>query len=308
MKTSDLVSIVIPCYNQAHFVIDAIESVFAQTHRYFEIIVIDDGSLDNIADVVGKYSDVRYFRREHSGVSAARNTGLRMGSGDYFVFLDSDDRLLPHALTTALDVFRASPSCAFVSGHIRLIAADGSDLSTPEIICIERDHYSTLLKYNYIWTPSSVMFRRSVLENMGGFNSSFSAGADWDLYLRISKIHPVLCHHQVIAEYRIHENSMNSNPALMMRDSLKALGSQRRWVRNSREHREALKTGLRGVQSYYRRSLMDEIRRLSRRGEWKRAFWSLAIFVKCDPLGFVRMLTSKPQQISNVQYEAIRTR
>src|ERR671914_179204 len=97
-----LVSVVIPCYNQAHFLGEAIESVLAQNYPHFEVVVIDDGSTDNTSEVASRYPGVRCIRQENQGLAGARNTGIRHSSGSYLVFLDSDDRLLPDALDTDL--------------------------------------------------------------------------------------------------------------------------------------------------------------------------------------------------------------
>ncbi|PYL19270.1 MAG: hypothetical protein DMF41_10205, partial [Verrucomicrobia bacterium] len=106
-----LVSVVIPCYDQAHFLSEAIESVLAQTYPHFELVVVDDGSNDNTAAVVNRYPGIRYFRQENQGLAAARNAGLRQTMGEYLVFLDSDDRLLPSALEAGLRCFRENPAC-----------------------------------------------------------------------------------------------------------------------------------------------------------------------------------------------------
>src|SRR3954462_6988719 len=87
-----LISIVIPSYNQAHFLREAIESVLAQSYPALEIIVVDDGSRDESATVAMRYPNVRCLRQPNMGVAAARNTGLRHSSGEYLVFLDQDDR------------------------------------------------------------------------------------------------------------------------------------------------------------------------------------------------------------------------
>ena len=125
-----LVSVVIPCYNQAHFLTEAIESVLAQTSRQFEIIVVDDGSTDNTAEVAARYPGIGYLRQDNQGLAAARNTGLRHSQGDYLVFLDADDRLLPAALESGLDYLSAHPACAFVWGHYLRFTSDGSVLPT----------------------------------------------------------------------------------------------------------------------------------------------------------------------------------
>src|SRR4051794_37688274 len=108
-----LVSVIIPCYNQAHYLGEAIESVINQTYPHFEIIVVDDGSTDNTSEVAGGFKEVRCIRQQNQGLSAARNTGLRESSGAFLVFLDSDDRLLPEAIETGLKYLLDRPECAF---------------------------------------------------------------------------------------------------------------------------------------------------------------------------------------------------
>src|SRR5262245_20604446 len=97
-RRQPLVSVIIPCYNHAHYLGEAIESVLAQTVQDFEIIVVDDGSTDSTADVAARYPRVRYVRQNNQGLSAARNTGIKHGLGRFLVFLDADDLLLPGAL------------------------------------------------------------------------------------------------------------------------------------------------------------------------------------------------------------------
>src|SRR5690349_15716190 len=95
---SVLVSIIIRCYNQGHFLGEAIDSALRQTYPHVEIIVIDDGSTDNTAEVVARYRGVRSIRQPNLGRCAAGNTGLGESRGEYLVFLDADDRLLPDAV------------------------------------------------------------------------------------------------------------------------------------------------------------------------------------------------------------------
>jgi len=104
-----LVSVVIPCYNQAHFLGEAIESVLAQSYPNFEIIVVDDGSTDDTSEVARRYPGVRLVRQENKGLSGARNAGLAHSEEEYVVFLDADDRLLPDALETVLEHLEAHP-------------------------------------------------------------------------------------------------------------------------------------------------------------------------------------------------------
>jgi glycosyltransferase involved in cell wall biosynthesis len=126
-RHANLVSVVIPCYNQAYFLGEAIESVLSQSYRQFEVVVVDDGSTDNTSEVASRYA--------RAGVrlnpSVARNRGLGVAKGKYVVFLDSDDKLLPQALEVGVRELKARPACAFVVGHQRLIRADASSLGSP---------------------------------------------------------------------------------------------------------------------------------------------------------------------------------
>src|SRR5829696_6795086 len=146
-----LVSVVIPCYNQAHFLGEAIESVLAQSYTDFELIVVDDGSEDNTPEVASGYEGVRLVRQE--------NRGLVEASGEYVVFLDSDDRLLAGALEVGVRELEAHPECAFVSGHYRAIDASGAQLAVPARHQVGTDPYLSLLRDNYIKTSASAIYR-----------------------------------------------------------------------------------------------------------------------------------------------------
>src|SRR5215217_1494790 len=97
MKKLPLISVIIPCYNQAKYLGEAIESVLGQTYRNFEIIVVDDGSTDDTVEVAGSYGEVECVEQENRGLAEARNAGVRASKGEYLVFLDADDRLLARA-------------------------------------------------------------------------------------------------------------------------------------------------------------------------------------------------------------------
>src|SRR5579872_2171738 len=101
-----LVSVVVVCYNQAHFLADAINSVLGQTYKNVEIIVVDDGSTDDTAATAQRFPGIRYIHQKNCGLSAARNTGLKASRGQYLVFLDGDDRLLPEAVSVGIETFR----------------------------------------------------------------------------------------------------------------------------------------------------------------------------------------------------------
>ena len=172
-----LISIVIPCYNQSHFLGEAIKSLLNQTYGNIEIIVVDDGSSDRTREVALGFSEVRYIRQKNQGLSGARNTGIGEGRGRYMIFLDADDRLLPSAIESGLNCFRKHEDCAFVFGTHTYIKSDGSSYQFTEIPKTELnlflaqlrregingDHYCALLHGNYIGMHASVMYRRDIL-------------------------------------------------------------------------------------------------------------------------------------------------
>jgi Glycosyl transferase family 2 len=248
---ADLVSIIIPCYNQAHFLHKAIESALTQTYPRREVLVVDDGSTDRTAQVAMTYPKVRYIRQENSGVSAARNTGLKQSRGEYLVFLNADDRLLPKALEIGVNALRQHPACAFASGYCRFIAADGSLLDERKPHDFSTEPYLELLRSNYIWCPGSVIYRRSTFDLVTGFNPSFGACEDYELYLRITRSCPVFCHNQFVVDYRFHGSNTSVDHSRMLREALQALDMQWDFVKGDSQRTEALMAGRRHWQDYY---------------------------------------------------------
>jgi glycosyltransferase involved in cell wall biosynthesis len=224
----DLVSVVIPCYNQAHYLGAAIESVLAQTYPHVEIVVVDDGSSDNTAAVAARYECVALVRQENEGLAAARNTGIRHSNGDYLVFLDADDCLLPHALEIGVERLDASPEAAFVAGLYSYIDHDGNPLPTPEQPAVTGDPYAAFLRVN-VAGMHTAMIRRGVFELVRGFDSSVDACADYDLYLRITSQFPAVFHREIVGLYRQH-------PATMTRDT-KAMRAQVEAVHRAQKRR-----------------------------------------------------------------------
>ena len=237
------VSVIIASYNQAHFLHEAIESVLAQTYAGRELIVVDDGSTDGTQEIAQRYPDLSYVYQENAGPSAARNAGVKRSRGEYLVFLDADDRLLPEALQIGVESLQQHPNCAFASGFCRLIVADGSLLSQPTQPRIESDFYLEMLRRNYIWCPGSVIYRRIAFQAVGGFNESLGRGEDYDLFLRITREHPIVCHDNFVADYRLHGASRSSNYSRMLEDILGILDAQGEFVRGSARHIEALESG-----------------------------------------------------------------
>jgi len=263
------VSVIIPCYRQAHFLGDALTSVAAQSVAATEVIVVDDGSPDNAAEVARRYAGVRTIIQRNAGLAGARNTGLLHSTGDYLVFLDSDDRLLPGALEAGLRSLTRRPECGFTYGRWRLIGSDGSPLPAEEQSLPEDCHYRALLHMCFIWTPAAVMYRRSAIAAAGGFNTAVNASADYDLYLRMTRTTPVHGHGNVVAEYRRHGANMTLNPAVILSSELAVLRAQWPYVRHDAELREAWRAGVCRARAHHGTRLISAVRSLASMGEWR---------------------------------------
>lgn len=281
-----IVSVVITCYNQARFLSEAIESVLAQTCRDFEIIVVDDGSQDDPAQVASLYQAVHFIRQENQGVSAARNAGLRTSGGQYLVFLDADDRLLPSALETGVRSHQSNPAAGFVFGQYRSIAFDGAPSHTPSQVRVDEDHYTALLCRNYIGLPGMVMHRRDVLESIGGWDRTADHAGDWELHLRIARKYPVFCHHQPVVEYRQHAANTSHNHVLMLTRTLAVLHRQRAYLKEDKKYKEAYKTGIRTLQNSYGELLFEQCRADLRSGRW--ALRNMLVLLRHYPQGFAK--------------------
>jgi glycosyltransferase involved in cell wall biosynthesis len=255
-----LVSVIIPCYNGEAFLKEAIDSVLAQTYRNVEIIVVDDGSTDGSAEIARKLP-VRYIRQPNSGLTASRNLGIRESQGDYIVFLDADDRLKTEAIETGLRVLIHRPECALTVGDHLFISENGSHLAYSRKDCLAALHYEALLKSNFIEMISSVVFRRSVLDAVGGFDTGLRVAEDYELYLRIARAYPICCHPAVVAEYRMHHTNASHNSALMLTMTLRVLKGQSRYIFGDARRLFAFLEGIRSWRKQYGRKLASELAR-----------------------------------------------
>jgi glycosyltransferase involved in cell wall biosynthesis len=287
-----VVSLIIPCFNGARFLPEALESVRAQTYRRWEIIVVDDGSTDHSAAVAGSYPDVRCLRQSNRGLGASRNTGIAAAGGEFLVFLDVDDRLLPQAFEVGLEQLSRSPDNAFVSGHVHLISEKGEWLETPADKCITSDHYQTLLRYCYIWTTAPVMFRTSAVRAIGGYSDDFHGAADWDLLLRLTRLFPVSCHEHVVAEYRIHDAQMTKDLAHMLSDCLRCLRRQSPYASADPALQVALDAGLAGVRRYYGDPLKQQMKSDLSAGSLRKAAAAAIALVRHHPRALLEAVRS----------------
>jgi glycosyltransferase involved in cell wall biosynthesis len=217
------VSVIIPTYNSACFLTDAVDSVLAQTYKDFEVIVIDDGSTDETESLIHKYhSSVRYIRQENRGVALTRNRGIEESRGKYVAFLDADDVWLPHKLDRQVSAlcdnndFHACYSAFSVADGLHPIAVNRSDRRGSAL-------EDLLLRGNVVATPSTVLCERSLLEVAGGFDPVMSQCADWDMWVRLAALTEFLYLDEVLVTYRRHDGNMSRDASLLERDSILVL-------------------------------------------------------------------------------------
>lgn len=289
-SSSEVVSVVIPCFNQAHFLREALESVAAQSYPLLDVVVVDDGSSDNTEAVSRSFPGVRCVRQDNAGLAAARNAGLRHTLGEFVLFLDADDRLLPDAVEQAISTFAKQPGLAAVYGYSRFFTSDGSTVPNIKQPDIHPDYYSGLLRGCPILAPGSVVYRRSVFEAVGHFDETNDAAADYDLYYRVSRDYPVQCQGVVTAEYRRHGSNMTRNSSRMLRANLSALRKQRNFVHGKSDLEEAYREGIRFWQMNYGPRTIFEVKDHLRHRRLGAARASLAALIRHWPAGIAPLL------------------
>jgi glycosyltransferase involved in cell wall biosynthesis len=284
-----LVSVVIPCYNQAHFLSEALESVFGQGYGRIETFVIDDGSSDNTRQIAARYPEAHYRRQENQGAAAARNTGIAESRGDLLLFLDADDRLLAWAVETGVQALREDQTIACAIGACRDIGPGGEALDAPDQLLVHRDHYLALLRSCFILSGSSVLFSRRCLEAVGGFDQSHRTGDDYDLYLRIARRFPIQCHGRVVTEYRRHADSLTGDKVGTLRGELGALRAQRSAVRD-RIERAALRSGRRRARLAHGASLRLQLFAQVQERDWSGVSRTASALLRSHPAGLINAM------------------
>jgi glycosyltransferase involved in cell wall biosynthesis len=194
-----LTSVMIGAYNAEPYLGEAIESVFAQTYRPLELIVVDDGSTDGTGDVARSYGDrLTFARQDNAGNGAARNTAIGLARGEYFAFLDADDRFTPDKLRLQHAALAADPGLDVVFGHVR-------EFVSPEIPPEVRAQIREPAPVSPWTSPNLMLIRRASFERVGPFSATLRVGVTVDWYARASEAGLTsLVLPEVVLERRLH--------------------------------------------------------------------------------------------------------
>ena len=217
------VSVIVPCYNSARFIGEALESALRQSHVQTTAVVVDDGSTDETATIAASFGPrVTVLRQSNCGVSAARNRALEAADSEFVAFLDGDDRWHPDKLARQVAFCNVHPDHGFVHTDITEIDGDGRALPRRDRGTQARGEcLAALLAHNTV-TTSSVLVRRDVLGALR-FPLGLHAAEDWYLWLHLAKRTRVGCLDEPLTHYRLHDNNTVRRTEFMLRGRLTVL-------------------------------------------------------------------------------------
>jgi len=232
--TAPLVSVVIPAYNAMSYLPEAVRSVLNQTYQNFEVVIINDGSQDDIKAWYRSLKcevkrQVRLFSQPNQGISSARNAGIAQSNAPYVAFLDADDIWFPHKLARQVAYLEANPAVSLTYSWATAVDGQGKLLGHVHgtEICPRKLHnkmWSQLVVSNVISTPSTVLVRRDCLEAVGVFDVGLSSYVeDKDLWLRIARRHTMRVMPEVLIHKRRHATNTSKQWKAMEQASYRVL-------------------------------------------------------------------------------------
>lgn len=222
IETFPKVSVVIPAYNAMDYLPESLDSVFAQTFQDYEVIVVNDGSKDNIASWADGIDDSRFrlVSQTNRGLAGARNTGIREAQGEYLAFLDADDCWSPTKLQKQVDILDNNPAVGLVYCWMRLV--DPSGMPTGRFVknCMSGVIWKKLLIKNCVGSGSTPMVRQDCFKKVGGFDENLgSYMEDRDMWLRLAPHYEFDVVQEVLVDYRQHPSSASKDWNAMARSA-----------------------------------------------------------------------------------------
>lgn len=222
---SPKVSVIMPLYNGERFIVSAIESVLAQTYKNFEIVIVNDGGIDNSREKISPYLElpfVQYVEQANRGVAAARNTAIGKATGELIAFLDQDDLWTPRKLEAQVTYLRDHPAVPMVHGDVAWIDAGGRPVDFKWDNNVSGACLAQLFQLNRI-AVVTVMVAKRCLGEVGLFDESLSGVDDYELWLRIARRFPIGRLDDVVASYRFHDLNTSHAGGMMADREIMAL-------------------------------------------------------------------------------------
>ena len=262
------VSVVIPTYKHCDFILQTLDSVFVQTFTDYEVIVVNDGSPDDTANVLKPLiaaGKIRYIEQANAGQAAARNRGIAEANGEYIALLDDDDLWPLGKLEWQMGLICSRPEVGAIGGTVVLFSGDEaptlSEMNPKLFAC---PSFEMLFCGCPILSPGQSLIRRTVLEQIGGFNTKIWGADDYDLWMRLSRVTRIELYDAVSLFYRCHSTNASLNTARMLKNARKVI--EQNLIHAPVEQRAKLRQdAYRGLYSYLgRRSIIqaNEARRL----------------------------------------------
>lgn len=213
MNRQKRVSVIIPTYNHAQYLGEAIESVLSQEYPDAEVIVVNDGSSDNTREVIANYQGkITCVEQPNSGCASARNSGLRMTTGEYIAFLDSDDLLNQGSLAVRADYLDKHPDVGLVCGDVvEVLSGKEQRLRSTHLRPPKHPENFRWETIEFCATTSSVMVRKACLLKAGEFEATLRQGQDWHMWVRIALNTNMTYLPQPMALYRVHDSNVTLN-------------------------------------------------------------------------------------------------
>jgi hypothetical protein len=306
---SPLVSIIIPTYvrtpGDMALLNETLATVAAQTCSDYEVIVVDDGSP---LVVEGLSQATRIIRQDNAGPAMARNAAISQSRGEYLVFLDADDHLLPPALEAGLAAFAAHPECGFVIGPREEMTFEGAPVPWQvPVPPVQHDLYNALLGFDwYIIPPSSGMFRRDSVLAAGGFQDPWGAD-DLDFYLRMSRLFTAWCYQSpAVTRYRRYSTSSSRDGERMLH-SIRAV-YDRQWpiVQGNQEAEAAYHRGLQQLTKIFVDCLVENVEDRLRAGDRSGAIRSARLLAAESPRRWQALVASSGSAAGSLVGEVAR--
>ena len=207
------VSVIIPTYNHRDYVLQTLDSVFAQTFEDYEIIVINDGSPDDTSELLRPLGDegkIRYFEQANAGQAAGRNRGLALSKGEFIAFLDDDDLWPPDKLRWQVEFLDAHPDVAVIGGAVQPINDAGVKLME-EISHDAPITFESLFSGCPFVSPGQTLIRKGALEKVGGLNENLWGVDDYDMWFQLLKSETIEARPQLGLCYRYHSSNASNN-------------------------------------------------------------------------------------------------